>query len=58
MFYISKDVEPYVLITLFFSDSVKITVKTRDCKGATNRPCVFTTSAIIEFVRLNTARCL
>lgn len=58
MFYISKDVEPYVLITLFFSDSVKMTVKTKDCKEATNRSCVFTTPAILEFVRLNTARCL
>lgn len=58
MFYISKDVEPYVLITLFFPDSVKTTVKTKDCKEATNRSCVFTTSAISEFVRLNIARCL
>lgn len=58
MFYISKDVEPYVLITQFFSDSVKITVETKDCEEATNRSCVFTTSAILEFVRLNTDRCL
>lgn len=58
MFYISKDVEPYVLITLFFPDSVKMTVKTKVCNEATNRSCVFTTSAILQLVRLNSARCL